>query len=92
MSPLSLALPEAGLRLLSDWRSLRLGCSPLRLGLPEGKAVSPLRVGLPEEGQCIPSDRLGLPEGRAVSHLRLMLPEAGLCLPSDWGSPQTGTP
>ena len=59
--------------------------SPLRLGLPEGRAVSPLRLGLPEDGAVFPV-RLGVPEGRAVSPLRLGLPEAGLCLPSDWGS------
>ena len=63
--------------------------SPLRLGLPEGRAVSPLRLGLPEDGAVFPI-RLGVPEGRAVSPLRLGLPETGLCLPSDWGSLRWG--
>ena len=39
--------------------------SPLRLGLPEGRAVSPLRLGLPED--------------LALSALRSDLPEGGLC-------------
>ena len=40
--------------------------SPLRLGLPEGRAVSPLRLGLPE-GWSVSPLRLGLPEDGAVS-------------------------
>ena len=44
-------LSELGMMfLLGDWGSLRAGLCPLRLGLPEGRAVSPLRLGLPEGG------------------------------------------
>ena len=50
--------------------------SPLRLGLPAGRAVSPLR--------------LALLEGKAVSPLRVELPEVRLCLPSAWRSLRQG--
>ena len=43
---------------------MQLSTCSLRLGLPEGRAVSPLTLGLPEAGLC--PLRLGLPEAEAV--------------------------
>ena len=73
--------------------------SPLRLGLPKGRAVSPLRLGLPEAGLWLPSDwgslRQGcvspqteLPEDGAMCPLKLgLLENRGWVAPSDRGLP-----
>lgn len=66
---------ETGHRLLypvlgHQRRSFLLGldsfCLPLRLGHPEGRAVSPLRLGFLEAGLCLPF-RMGFAEGTAMS-------------------------
>ena len=56
--------------------------SPLRLGLPEDRAVSPLSLGLPEGGAVSPLS-LGLPKYRSVSPAETGLSGAGLDLSSD---------
>ena len=68
--------------------------SPLRLGLPEDKAVWILRFTLPEAGLCLPSDSRSLREhyvsllcllkDAALFLLRIGLSEEELCLTSDW--------
>ena len=64
----SQGLVEQGCFSPSDWTPCCRPGSPVRLGLPESKAVFPLKLGLPESGLC-PQPCLKLPEGRVSSPL-----------------------